>query len=167
MIAVDRLPQKLEWAQRLGARHVLQAGETDVRRSIKAITGGGVDVAIEAIGNPEVMSLAFECARPGGRLCVIGYHGGSVTLSAAKLMYREMEIVGSLGCRPVDYPRIIEMVRLGRLQVEPLVTHRFALEDIGAAFDVLRRGEGLRGVVMPGGVVETKTAAAAAAEAMA
>lgn len=151
VIAVDRLPHKLEWARRFGAVHTVLAGEEDVRRTIRKLTGGGVDIAIEAIGNPETINLAFESVRSGGRLCVIGYVDAALGLSAARLMYREMEIVGSLGCRPVDYPRIIEMVRMGRLQVTPLVTHRFALDDIEQAFELLRRGEGLRAVVLPTG----------------
>ena len=96
------------------------------------------------------MNQAFETLRPGGRLCVIGYSEHDVTFSAAKIMYREMEIVGSLGCRPVDYPKIIELVRIGKIQVTPLVTHRFQLEKIDEAFELLRRGEGIRSVAIPG-----------------
>jgi len=57
--------------------------------------------------------------------------------------------VGSLGCRPVDYPRAIEMVRQNRIQLEPLVTHQFSLERIGEAFDTLRSGSAIRVVVRP------------------
>jgi Zn-dependent alcohol dehydrogenase len=64
-------------------------------------------------------------------------------------MFRELEVIGSLGCRPVDYPRVIEMVRQGRIHLQELVTHRFALADINHAFDVLRSGEALRAVVVP------------------
>ena len=56
--------------------------------------------------------------------------------------------VGSLGCRPVDYPRLIEMVRIGKIQVKPMVTHRFKLEDINQAFETLRKGESLRSIVV-------------------
>lgn len=151
VIAVDKLERKLEIARELGAHHTLLAGAADVKKEIRKVTGGGADIAIEAIGNPETMALAFETLRPGGRLCIIGYSDQILQLSAARIMYREMEIVGSLGCRPVDYPRIIELVRLGTLQVAPLVTHRFPLEEIGEAFDLLRRGEGIRSVAIPGG----------------
>lgn len=149
VIAVDRLPQKLEWAKKFGAYYTVLAGEVDARKEIRRLTNGGADIAIEAIGNPDVMRLAFETLRPGGRLCVIGYSDQDVSFSAAKIMYREMEIVGSLGCRPVDYPKIIELVRIGKIQVTPLVTHRYQLEKIGEAFDLLRRGEGIRAVAIP------------------
>ena len=53
-------------------------------------------------------------------------------------MFREMEIIGSLGCRPVDFPKVIEMVRLGKIKLKELVTHRFPLSEINGAFDLLR-----------------------------
>ena len=49
-----------------------------------------------------------------------------------------MEIIGSLGCRPVDFPRVIELIRLGKIKLKELVTHRFPLNDINGAFDLLR-----------------------------
>ena len=65
-----------------------------------------------------------------------------MTLDTGRLMFREIEIVGSLGCRAVDYPRVLELVRQGKIKVAELVTAKFPLDDINAAFDALRRGEG-------------------------
>ena len=64
-------------------------------------------------------------------------------------MFREIEIMGSLGCRPVDYPKIIEMVRTGKIQLKPVVTHKFKLEEIDQAFDLMRKGESLRSIICP------------------
>jgi Zn-dependent alcohol dehydrogenase len=64
-------------------------------------------------------------------------------------MFREIEIIGSLGCRAVDYPRVLELVRQGQIKVAELVTARFPLERINEALDTLRRGEGIRSVVVP------------------
>ena len=64
-------------------------------------------------------------------------------------MFFEQEIVGSLGCRPVDYPRIIEMARRGKIQIRPLVTAKFPLDKINEAFDNLRKGVGIRNIVVP------------------
>ena len=61
-----------------------------------------------------------------------------------------LAVVGSLGCRPADYPELIELVRSKRVQLEPLVTGRYPLEEIARGLDALRRGEGLRGIVLPG-----------------
>jgi Zn-dependent alcohol dehydrogenase len=64
-------------------------------------------------------------------------------------MFLEYTLVGSLGCRPADYPRVVNLVRTGRIQLEPVVTGRVRLEEIGTAADRLRRGEGFRSVVQP------------------
>jgi Zn-dependent alcohol dehydrogenase len=147
VVAVDVKEEKLEWAKRLGAWAVINAQAVDVKKEVKRLLGGGADVAIEAIGHPRTIEQAFECVRTGGRLCVVGYTDQATALNAARLMFREMEIVGSLGCRPVDYPKIIQLVALGRVQLEPVVTHRFPLDAINEALDVLRRGDGLRTIV--------------------
>ena len=78
---------------------------------------------------------------------MVGYSEHTVNLNAARLMFRELEIVGSLGCRPVDYPAIIQMVAHGTVKLQPVVTHRFPLEEINEALEVLRSGAGLRTII--------------------
>jgi 6-hydroxycyclohex-1-ene-1-carbonyl-CoA dehydrogenase len=149
VIAVDISEKKLEWAGKLGADEVIDPGKVDVAKEVRKLTKIGADIAIEAIGNPETIVQAFKVLRTGGRLVVLGYTHLDVALNAGRIMYREMDIVGSLGCRPVDYPRIIEMARVGSIRVKELVTHRFKLEEINEAFEVLRRGDAIRSIVMP------------------
>jgi 6-hydroxycyclohex-1-ene-1-carbonyl-CoA dehydrogenase len=149
VIAVDILDKKLEFAKKLGASEVVNAkNEGDIGKKIRKITGGGADVAIEVIGNPSTIEQAFSCIRTGGRLIVVGYTEKDVTLNAGRIMYREMEIKGSLGCRPVDYPKIIELVRFGKINIKDVVTHKFPIDGINTAFDFMRRGESLRSVVV-------------------
>jgi alcohol dehydrogenase, propanol-preferring len=150
VIAIDVSEEKLEWARRLGASFTLNPRqiEGEVARTVRKLTGGGADIAIEAIGNPSTIQDAFSTLHPGGRLVVVGYTDHEVALSAGRIMYREMEIRGSLGCRPVDYPRVIELVRAGRIQVSPLVTARFPLAEINTGLDTLRNGKGIRSVVI-------------------
>ncbi len=148
VIAVDISPEKLEWAAKLGAMTTINPKDDENwPKTVRKMTGGGADVAIEAIGNPTTIETAFKTIRTGGRLVVLGYTHKDITLNAGKIMYREMEIVGSLGCRPVDYPPLIELCRLGKIKLTELVTARFPLEKINDAFDVLRRGEGLRSII--------------------
>ncbi|MDP7260054.1 MAG: hypothetical protein QF376_04145, partial [Anaerolineales bacterium] len=66
-----------------------------------------------------------------------------------KVMYREMEIIGSLGCRAVDYPRVLAMAAQGKIKISELVTAKYPLDKINVAFDGLRRGEGIRAVIVP------------------
>lgn len=151
VVAVDSNDAKLDMARSLGAVAALNprgVGRAD--KELKRLTGGGADVAFEAIGNPETVRLAFESVRRGGRLCVVGFCSEEVPLPLGKLMYYEIEVVGSLGCPPGEYPRLIQMVRRGRIRLTPMVTAKMPLERINDAFDLLRKGEGLRTVVLPG-----------------
>lgn len=151
VIAVDIADEKLEHALRLGASAVInpQRESAGVAKAVRRLTAGaGADIAIEAIGNPATMKDAFSTLRPGGRLVVVGYSDHEVALNAGRVMYREMEIRGSLGCRPVDYPRVIELARAGRIEVASLVTARFPLDEINSGLDTLRAGRGIRSVVV-------------------
>ncbi len=149
VMAVDINPVKLKWAKEFGADEILDPGKVELAKEIRKLTGRGADIAIEAIGNPDTIQQAFKVLRTGGRLVVLGYTHLDVALNGGRIMYREMDIVGSLGCRPVDYPRIIEMARVGSIKVKELVTHRFDLGDINKAFDTLRSGDTLRSIVLP------------------
>jgi 2-desacetyl-2-hydroxyethyl bacteriochlorophyllide A dehydrogenase len=147
VVAVDISEQKLEVAKQLGAWQTVNPKATDARKAVKKLFDGGADIALEAIGNPRTIEQSVECLRPGGRLCVVGYTDQPAQLNAARLMYRELDIVGSLGCRPVDYPAIIDMVARKAIQLQPVITRRFPLDEINDALDFLRNGNGFRTVV--------------------
>jgi len=150
VIALDLNDARLDLAKRLGAWAVINTTGMDrVDKKIRELTDGGADVAIEAIGSPATIELAFGLLRRGGRLCVIGYSQEPVSLSAARLMYYELEIVGSLGCGAGEYREILSLVAAGRLQLEPIVSGTIPLADINEGLDRLRRGEGVRWVVTP------------------
>lgn len=149
VIAVDISAEKLGWAKKLGADVTINPSEDEKwTKTVRKMTGGGADIAIEAIGNPTTIETAFNSLRTGGRLVVLGFTDKNISLNAGKIMYREMEIVGTLGCRVVDYPKLIELCRLGKIKIKELVTARFPLEKINDAFDVLRKGEGLRSIIV-------------------
>jgi 6-hydroxycyclohex-1-ene-1-carbonyl-CoA dehydrogenase len=147
VFAIDIADSKLELARKLGAWGTINSRQEDLRKQIKKLTDGGADIAIEAIGNPATIEQAIDGVRPGGRVCVVGYSDKTANLNASRLMYRELEVVGSLGCRPVDYPAIIQMVARGLIQLRPVVTARFPLDQINEALDVLRSGSGFRTVI--------------------
>ncbi|MBI4351844.1 MAG: zinc-binding dehydrogenase [Elusimicrobia bacterium] len=139
VIAVDAVEGKLNLARSLGAcETVLAVKGEDTAKKIRKLTGGGADIALEAIGLTQTLETAFGSIRSGGKMVVLGYSSDPLTISPARIMFREMEITGSLGCRPVDFPKVIEMVRLGKIKLKELVTHRFPLSDINGAFDLLR-----------------------------
>jgi alcohol dehydrogenase, propanol-preferring len=149
VIGVDTSAQKRDWARNLGAEVSLDPAETRVDRAVRELTAGGADVVFEVVGKPETQELAVTCTRTGGRVVLVGYSPDTMKLNAGRVMFRELEILGSLGCRPVDYPRVIELVRQGRIRMTDLVTNRYPLEAIGEAFDALRGGSAIRSVVVP------------------
>ena len=150
VIAVDLRAEKREAALRLGACEALDPREyLDLGREVRKRSGGGADVALEVVGTPETVTLALSTLRRGGRLCVVGYSDSVVPIPLNRLMFFEYEIVGSLGCRPVDYPRVIEMVRKGMVSLDAVVTATLPLDRIGEATEDLRAGKGLRTLIVP------------------
>jgi len=150
VIAVDVKDAKLETARRFGATATLNpAAVPKLDKAVRALSGGGVDVAFEAVGKATAQEAALNCLRTGGRLVLVGYSPETLPLNAGRVMFRELDIMGSLGCRPVDYPRAIELVRQGKVRLTDMVTHRFPLDRIGEAMDTLRAGDAIRIVVTP------------------
>jgi len=151
VIAVDIFDEKLEQAKKFGAVAVVNASkEEDVSKKLKKMTGGGVDIAFEVIGNPKTIQQAFGSVKWGGRLVVVGYTEKDITINAGKIMFCEIEVLGSLGCGLQDYPKIIELVRHGKIKVKEIVTHKFNIDDIAKGFEMLERGDGsmIRAVVV-------------------
>ncbi|MDE1819770.1 MAG: zinc-binding dehydrogenase [Euryarchaeota archaeon] len=150
VIAVDLARQKLDIASKVGAAETLDASRVpDLGKAVRAITGEGADVAFEAVGTPRTVGSAISTLRRGGRLCLIGYSAENAPMPLNKIMFLEYTIMGSLGCRPVDYPKVIDLVRRGKVQLDPVISSEIPLERIEEGLGRLRRGEGLRTIVVP------------------
>lgn len=148
--ALDVSSTKRDRAMELGATEVLDPGDHErPERAVRELTRGGGEVVFEVVGRPETQELALACARPGARVVLVGYSPEAMSLNSGRVMFRELEILGSLGCRPVDYPRVVELVRQRRIRLNELVTHRFPLSEINTALDILRGGDAIRIVVTP------------------
>lgn len=150
VIAIDISDRKLEWAAEFGAAETINASKVDrIDKEIKKRTGGGADIAMEIIGHPRTIEQAFDSVRVGGRLCIVGYTQEAISIIAGKIMFKELEIVGSLGCRPVDYIPLIRMVEQEKIDIKRVVTHRFGLDELPRAFEVMKEGVSLRSIVIP------------------
>jgi len=149
VIGIDIMDHKLKLAKELGAVGVINVKTVEkVSKAIKGITGGmGVDVAMECIGNPETITQAFESVRAGGTVCVVGYSFKSPALNAARLMYKEIELSGSVAGIIPDYYKVFDLIKNGRFKIDQLITSRYPLEKINDALDELRRGEAIRIIV--------------------
>lgn len=149
VVAIDLSDEKLEAAKKMGASLGFNAAAADVDKAVRKATGG-CDVSFEVIGKPEVMLKALNVLKPGGTFVMVGYSANDMQLPASRVMFREMEIRGSLGCRPVDYHRIVALVAEGQVQLGPLVSNRYPLEEVNQAFDDLREGKPvIRNLVVP------------------
>ena len=154
IVAVDVSPAKLDVARSLGATDTVEAAEDPAETGdrIRAVSGGGVDYAIEATGRPEAMQAAFLGTRTRGAAVLIGIPREDATLSLPALSIPRMErrVLGSLygSSRPErDFPRILDQYRRGRLPLDRLISHRLPLDDVELAFDLLRRHESVRSVL--------------------
>ncbi len=149
--AVDVLDEKLELASKLGAAVTINSSKENPVKKIRTLTKKrGVDVSFEAIGIPEVMSQALAVVRWGGRMVVVGFSDKDWAVQASRVMFREVEIRGSLGCRIVDYPPLVEMVAQGKVQIKPLIHSLRPLEEINQAFEDLEAGKVIgRTIVVP------------------
>jgi alcohol dehydrogenase len=152
IVAVDRVPEKLALARELGASHTVAAGD-DVVAQVRELTGGGVDHAIETVGNAGVLAQAYASARRGATTTTVGlpHPDAQLTIPAVSLTAEERRLQGSyLGsCVPArDIPRFVALYRAGRLPVDRLLTHRLSLDDLAAGFARLAAGEGVRQVVL-------------------
>jgi S-(hydroxymethyl)glutathione dehydrogenase/alcohol dehydrogenase len=152
IIAVDLRPEKLEHALRRGATDAVDAGGEDAAAEIRALSGGGVDTALEVVGAPATIRLAWDALRAGGTAVVVGLapRGAEVSLPAIEFL-SEKRIVGSYygSADPAEsMARLVQLTTTGRLPLADMVSHRADLDGIPAAFERLRRGEGDRTVVI-------------------
>jgi alcohol dehydrogenase len=139
VIAVDSIPKRLEVSRRMGADVVLNFKEQDVVAEIKRLTGGGADVAIEALGTSGTFENALRCLRPGGTLSSLGVYSGHLTLplDAFAAGLGDNTIVTSLCPGGKErMRRLMSIVAAKRFPFRELVTHPFRLADIEAAYDL-------------------------------
>jgi alcohol dehydrogenase len=148
IIGVDPDPRRREMAKRMGADVVLDPKQVDVVAEVKRVSGGGVDVAIEALGTQETFEWSLRVLRPGGTLSSLGVYSGKlqVPYDAFAAGIGDHRIVTTLCPGGKErMRRLMEMVRQHRVDLTPLLTHRFALADIEKAYALF--GERADGVL--------------------
>ncbi len=149
IIAVEADPVRAQMAKRMGADIVLSFKEADVVDQIRKLTEGrGVDVAIEALGTQQTFENALRVLRPGGTLSSLGVYSGklSIPLEPFAAGLGDHKIVTTLCPGGKErMRRLMELVRHGRVDLTPLLTHRFSLDQIAEAYKIF--GERRDGVI--------------------
>src|SRR5262249_33821921 len=139
VIGVDSNPRRLEFARRMGADVVLDHTQQDVIAEIRRLTGGGADVAIEALGLQQTFENALRSVRPGGTVASLRVYSGHLTvpLDAFAAGLGDHTIVTSLCPGGKErMRRLMNVVAARRFPFKDLVTHPFKLADIEAAYDL-------------------------------
>lgn len=148
IIGIDGDENRLAMAKRMGADVTLDYRDVDVVAEVKRLTGGGADVAIEALGTQQTFESALRSLRPGGTLSSLGVYSGKleVPYDAFAAGIGDYRIVTTLCPGGKErMRRLMNVVSSGRVDLTPLITHRFDLARIGEAYDLF--GERLDGVM--------------------
>jgi alcohol dehydrogenase len=140
IIAVEAVPARQEIARRMGADHIVDFQRSDPVEEVLRLTDGrGVDVAIEALGLQSTFEGALRVLRPGGTLSSLGVYSKDLTIPLGAFLagLGDHKIVTTLcpGGKERMY-RLMQAIASQRLDTRPLVTHRFKLDDIEAAYDL-------------------------------
>ena len=148
IIGVDGDDHRLAMSKRMGADVTLDYRGVDVVAEVKRLTGGGADVAIEALGTKQTFESALRSLRPAGTLSSLGVYSGKLEIpyDAFAAGIGDYKIVTTLCPGGKErMRRLMEVVRNGRVDLRPLLTHSFSLDQIGEAYDVF--GERRDGVM--------------------
>jgi alcohol dehydrogenase len=148
IIGIDGDENRLRMAKRMGADVVLDYRETNVVAEVQRLTGGGADVAIEALGTQQTFESALRSLRPGGTLSSLGVYSGKLQIpyEAFSAGIGDHRIVTTLCPGGKErMRRLMEVIKSGRVDLTPLLTHTFSLEQIADAYDLF--GERMDGVL--------------------
>lgn len=148
VIGIDGDEARLRMAKRMGIDVVLDYRSMDVVAEVKRLTGGGADVTIEALGIQETFENALRCLRPGGTLSSLGVYSGKLQIPYESFAagIGDHRIVTTLCPGGKErMRRLMEVIRQKRVDLTPLITHRFSLDDIREGYRIF--GDRLEGVM--------------------
>jgi S-(hydroxymethyl)glutathione dehydrogenase / alcohol dehydrogenase len=146
IVGVDIIDSKLEMGKRFGASQCFNSKNSeDLDGAIRRIVGEeGADVVVDTTGNARVIEHAYELTHPAGKTILVGVpkKGDNVSIYTLPLHFKKV-LTGSHGgsIEPhLEIPRLIDLWRVGKLNLEGLITHRFTLDQINEALDLFKTG---------------------------
>jgi L-iditol 2-dehydrogenase len=141
VIGISRSRFKNDLAKQLGADVAIESGPEAVAKVLEATDGRGADVVIECTGVMTSIADAIRMARFGGRIQMFGIaNATSGALPFYDLYFKELTLINNRAATAQDFPVTIDLVARGALRLEPLVTHRMALDELGAALAMVEDG---------------------------
>jgi 2-desacetyl-2-hydroxyethyl bacteriochlorophyllide A dehydrogenase len=149
VFAVDTVAERLEMAESFGARP-LHLTEQDPKREIRAATEGlGVDVVVDAVGDPAPLALAISLARDAGTVSGIGAYAGKGEVSLGLAWLKGLQLRLGLANVIAHVDRVLALMDAGKLDPSPLVTNHMSLDEAAAAYEIYDRREALKIVLTP------------------
>ena len=155
IVGVDVNDSKEEWGRRFGMTHFVNPRKVDgdIVQHLVALTDGGADYSFECIGNVKVMRQALECCHRGwGTSIIIGVAGAGQEISTRPFQlvtgrnWRGTAFGGARG--RTDVPKIVDWYMNGKINIDDLITHVLPFEQINEGFELMRKGESIRSVVV-------------------
>jgi L-iditol 2-dehydrogenase len=148
IIATDLLDHRLDAAKALGATTAISVSSGNEREEVFSVTGGdGLDLAFEAAGENEAVETAIQTTRPGRQVILIGIPKNDQTMFTASVARRKGLTIKIVRRMKHTYPRAIDLVQNGYVDVKSLVTHRFPLSDFHTAFTAAKNREGIKVII--------------------
>jgi len=145
IIATDKLIHRVEAARSLGAHQAILAKAGQELSEIQAATKErGIDVAFEVAGEQDAVDVSVAAVLPGGKVILVGIPADDHTSFTASIARRKGLTLKLVRRMKNTYPRSIDLVSNGLVDVRSLVTHHFPLEKTAEAFAVARQREGLK-----------------------
>ena len=144
VLASDFNARRLELARAMGAHVTLNPGDDDVLARVRELTGGdGVDLVCEMSGHPSGHAQAFSAARMGGRVNLLGTPSRTTDVDFARdVIFKGLTLYGVTGRKMYQtWHEMRRFLRAGQLDPRPVITHRFPLERIAEAIQVIKDGE--------------------------
>ena len=154
IVGVDTNPDKKAWGERFGMTHIVNPKEVqgDLVPYLVNLTKGGADYTFECIGNVDVMRTALECCHKGwGESIIIGVAGAGQEIRTRPFqlvtgrVWRGTAFGGARG--RTDVPKIVDWYMNGRIQIDPMITHKLSLPEVNKGFDLMHEGKSIRSVV--------------------
>jgi L-iditol 2-dehydrogenase len=141
VIGISRSKFKNDLARQMGADVAIESSPASVEKVLELTEGRGADVVIECTGVMTCIADAIRMARFGGRVLLFGItNATSGTLPFYDLYFKELTLINNRAATAQDFPVMIDLVERGSVCLEPLVTHRMALDELGAALDMVEDG---------------------------
>jgi 2-desacetyl-2-hydroxyethyl bacteriochlorophyllide A dehydrogenase len=146
--AIDTVADRLAMAQRFGATP-LHLTEEDPKRAVRAATGGGVDVTVDAVGDPGPLALAVSLTRDAGVVSGIGAYAGKGEVPLGLAWLKGLQLRLGLANVIAHVDRVLALMQAGILDPAPLVTHHMPLADAPEAYRIFDAREALKIVLTP------------------